>query len=75
MNALHVRGFIQKIFNACNSTLWSNAHINIQKFKIKSKSPMSVEMRDHGKSMEHVNFIYLFAGSYPLKYLNSVFVG
>jgi len=32
-------------------------------------------MRDHGKSMENVNFIYLFVGSYPLKYLNCVFAG
>ncbi len=69
------KGFSPKIFNACNSTLWSNAHLDIQKFIIKSKSPMSVEMGDHGKPMEYANFIYLFVGSYPLKYLNCVFAG
>jgi len=36
---------------------------------------MSVEMGDHGKPMEYANFIYLFVGSYPLKYLNCVFAG
>jgi hypothetical protein len=51
----------------------SKAHLNIQKFKIKSKSPMSVENERPWEVYGTCLFFFFLVGSYPLKYLNCVF--